>query len=41
MWQRRGTFLFIEMNANVSQNSNKTTADISSNFPVGQRGLQI
>ena len=41
MWQRRGDFLFIEMNANMSQNSSTATAGINSNFPVGQRGLQI
>ena len=41
MWQDRGDFLFIEMNANMSQNSNTATARTNSNFPAGQRGLQI
>ena len=41
MWQHRGDFLFIEMNANMSQNSNTATAGTNSNFPAGQRGLQI
>lgn len=41
IWQDRGDFLFIEMNANMSQNSNTATAGTNSNFPAGQRGLQI
>lgn len=39
MRQRRGNFPFIEMNANMNQNSNKATTGINSNFPIGQREL--